>query len=186
VQGGAPRTGTVNAFNSIVGSTTNERVGSNASAPIVLSNGNYVLVNAKWTNGGALPGLGSITWGSGSAPTAGSVSVSNSLHGNDVNDALGSGGTVAFKNGRFVVQSPYWHYNGNAVGAVTFGTGKAGQFGPIALANSVIGTAVNGGTSMTSDYQANGDRLIVGRPASNIVTLFQLSDDSIFANGFEG
>lgn len=56
------------------------------------------------------------------------------------------------------------------------------SFNPIRPANSVRGTVASGGSTMVFGYDAARNQLVVGRPASNIVTLF---DDPLFRNGFE-
>lgn len=187
VNGGAIETGAVTEDNSLVGSTANEKVGSNANPVTALGNGNYVLSNTKWVNGGAIPGAGSLTWGNGGAATAGVVSAQNSLVGEIVNDSVGSGGVMALRNGRYLAESPYWHSDPNTVvGAFTLGSGEDAYGGDVLPTNSVIGTAPNGGTTMNYAYDAPHDRLVVGRPASNIVTLFTLSDGHIFVDDFDG
>jgi hypothetical protein len=57
--------------------------------------------------------------------------------------------------------------------------------GNILPANSVRGTVAGGGASMVFGYDPSREQLVVGRPASNIVSLFTLSSDVIFKNGFE-
>ncbi|MEP7097158.1 MAG: hypothetical protein ABI748_05795, partial [Dokdonella sp.] len=60
---------------------------------------------------------------------------------------------------------------------------RSGLSGTIQAYNSVRGTAANGGTRLVFAYDATRQRLAVGRPADNIVSLFTM--DQIFANGFE-
>jgi hypothetical protein len=75
-----------------------------------------------------------------------------------------------------VLLSLYWD-NGSTVdsGAVTPACTNAAITGPITAANSVLGTAVNGGSYMTHAYDAVSQQVVVGRPSDNIVTLFAFS-----------
>jgi hypothetical protein len=68
-------------------------------------------------------------------------------------------------------------------GAVTFVSGNAPFAGTITAENSVLGTVAGAGQSMVFGYDPTRMQLVVGRPASNVVTLFGL--DPIFASGFE-
>src|SRR5262249_34692864 len=63
--------GTVSEVNSLVGSTSNDRVGAGV---VALSNGNYVVRSTNW-NGFR----GAATWGNGTGGTTGAVSEANSL-----------------------------------------------------------------------------------------------------------
>ena len=53
--------------------------------------------------------------------------------------------------------------------------------------NSVLGTVADGGRSMIFDYDLVRQQMVVGRPASNMITLFSLPPlpELIFANGLE-
>jgi len=55
-------------------------------------------------------------------------------------------------------------------GAVTLGNGSGGTVGLVTSANSVLGTLPNGISDFS--YDAVGNRLVVGRSASNRVTVF--------------
>ena len=48
---------------------------------------------------------------------------------------------------------------------------------------SVIGTTAGSGSQMVFAYDATRDTMVVGQPASNIVSLFKA--DLLFANGFK-
>src|SRR5262249_16118953 len=54
--------GAVTKDNSLVGTTTNDKVGSDGV--IELENGNFVVGSPDWNNGAAL-GAGAVTWGNG-------------------------------------------------------------------------------------------------------------------------
>jgi len=187
--------GTVSVANSLViGAVTGDPT---LGRVIALTNGNYVVDSPGWINGAATD-AGAITWANGNTGlTTGSVSAANSLVGSSANDQLGldiyrgggnpngEHGVTALSNGDYVVASYYWN-NGStaAAGAITLGRGKCGgTVGPINASNSVRGTAANGGTNMVFSYDAAHDQLVVGQPASNLVSLFKA--DLIFSCGFQ-
>ena len=132
-------TGPVTESNSLVGATTDDRVGSRLTA---LSNGNYVVSSHQWDNGAATD-AGAVTLGNGTTGTTGIVSASNSLVGSSTNDLVGQSVT-ALTNGNFVVQSPFWN-NGAATeaGAVTFGDGTSGVTGVVSASNSLVGSSTD-------------------------------------------
>ena len=125
-------TGTISATNSLVGSTTDDRVGSYDVT--VLSNGNYVVSSPDWSNT-----AGAVTWGSGTTGVAGTVSAANSLVGSVYGEQVGN--VTALTNGNYVVSTPGWH-NGAVfdTGAVTWGNGTTGITGTISAANSLMGS----------------------------------------------
>ncbi len=127
--------GTVSTTNSLVGTTTNDRVG--IGGVTALKNGNYV-VSSSWWNGFR----GAATWASGSASTAGAVSIDNSLVGTTANDQVSFNGITPLANGNYVVVSVSWHNGGNAsAGAVTWGDGTKGVHGEVSPNNSLVGTS---------------------------------------------
>ncbi len=139
--------GTVSPANSLVGGTTNDRIGySNFTFTVnifTLSNGNYVVRSPDWDNG-ANADAGAITWCSGTSATVGLVSAANSLVGGTASDQIGGtsffNNIIALTNGNYVVGSPRWN-NGTTVdaGAVTWGNGNGGTVGLISSANSLVG-----------------------------------------------
>ncbi len=70
--GASGSSGVVTTTNSLVGSSANDRVGSNGA--VALSNGNYVVRNSQW-NGAR----GAATWGNGASGSSGVVTTTNSL-----------------------------------------------------------------------------------------------------------
>ncbi|MDB6120929.1 MAG: Cadherin proteinputative collagen-binding protein, partial [Verrucomicrobiaceae bacterium] len=107
-----------------------------------LTNGNYVAISADWNSG-----AGAVTWASGTALNAGTLSATNSLTGVVANEV------VALPNGNFVVVSPTWD---NSKGAATWGNGATGIVGTVSASNSLVGSAVgdevgrNGVTVLTN------------------------------------
>ncbi|MFN8440808.1 MAG: hypothetical protein U0175_08570 [Caldilineaceae bacterium] len=165
--------GAVSSNNSIVGTTSGDHVGFSFDhhgfhydSVTVLNNGNYLVSSPDWDNGSAL-NAGAVTWGNGSTGVSGEVSSSNSLVGSTNYNLVGSNnfgsGVTALGNGNYVVIS---------AGAVTWGDGATGVDGFITSNNSVLG-------GMNFSYNATYNQLIVGRPAENIVTLFDVSEQPI-------
>ncbi len=163
--------GAVSDLNSLVGSTADDRVGNGGVT--ALSNGNYVVRSPSWDNG-AIADAGAATWGDGASGVSGAVSDLNSLVGSTADDRVGYYGATALSSGNYVVSSPYWDNGAIAdAGAVTWGDGGTGIFGPITSENSVRGTATGGGEYMNFGYDDVNVQLVVGRPYDNIVTLFR-------------
>ena len=132
-------TGRVSAANSIVGSTSEDFVGSTDILP--LTNGNYVVSSTRWDSSNE--NVGAVTLGDGTNGTALTVSAENSLVGVNLNDHIGSN-VVALPNGNYVVISSSWDNNGAAnLGAVTFGDGVNGVTGHISASNSLVGSTAN-------------------------------------------
>jgi hypothetical protein len=125
--------GVVSDTNSLVGTNTNDQVGSGVT---VLANGNYVIQSPSW-NGNR----GAVTWVSGTTPGIhAAVSDANSLVGTNTNDQVGQGGITLLSNGNYLVASKSW--NGNR-GAVTWASGDTGVTGAVSAANSLIGNQAN-------------------------------------------
>jgi hypothetical protein len=174
-------TGAVSSSNSLVGSTAGDYVSN--SGITALSNGNYVVASPSWDGA-----KGAATWGDGSSGITGAVSSTNSLVGSTANDIVGRtnrcrrGSTcipsiMALTNGNYIVTSFAWDGTATDSGAVTLGFGPS-TTGVITSDNSVLGTAVFGGSSFFPAYDYVNDQMIVGRPADNIVTIFKISNPS--------
>jgi predicted RNase H-like HicB family nuclease len=135
VDGNVGRTGPVSVDNSLVGTTTNDRVGT--SGVIALTNGNYVVASSYWHNTGP-GGDGAVTWGSGQDGLTGPVSIGNSLVGSSTNccDQV-----TALTNGNYVVTSPDWSGIVELGGAVTWADGDMGLVGAVSAENSLVGSA---------------------------------------------
>ncbi len=131
-------TGVVSAANSLVGTHTNDYVSNYGIT--ALSNGNYVVKSAQWSNGG-FQSAGAVTWGNGTTGVSGAVSEINSLVGTHSNDYVGNSGVTALSNGNYVVNSPSWSNVGaSSAGAVTWGDGTTGVSGAVSETNSLVGT----------------------------------------------
>ena len=167
--------GTINATNSLVGSSANDEVGTNYT---LLTNGNYVIDSAYW-NGTK----GAVTWGSGAHGVVGVVSAANSLVGSIDGDYVGGWwGVSPLPNGNYVVDSPRWS---NGSGAVTFGNGTTGVAGQVSSANSLVGGS-------TGDQVGSGGIAVLGN-SNYVVTSFHWTNGTAvdagavtFGNGNSG
>ena len=165
---GAP-VGAVSDANSLVGSVTSDFVGSDGVT--ALTNGNYVVDSANWTNAGTTS-AGAVTW-SGAAGIVGAVTTANSLVGTHNNDNVGVDGVTALTDGNYVVDSGLWNNGATAqVGAVTWGNGAGGTVGGVTAANSLVGSTANdfvGETSVTTGVTAldAGDYVVVSSTWDN-------------------
>ncbi len=146
----------VSPANSLIGSTSNDQVGSGGVT--ALSNGNYVVSSPGWQNGGAV--VGAVTWGNGVAGTTGPVSAGNSLVGSTDFDNVGDGGVTALANGNYAVDSPNWQNPNGSGGAVTWGNGLGGTVGPVNATNSLAVGAINGSAGGSVTALSNGDYVV--------------------------
>jgi hypothetical protein len=161
--------GVVSPANSLVGSTTDDRVGISGVA--ALSTGNYVVQSSSWDNG-AIVNAGAVTFASGASGLSGVVSPANSLVGSTANDNVGGSGVTALSNGNYVVRSADWD-NGAIVnaGAITLGLFNGSVVGPITSTHSVLGAVASLGSTQTFSYDPLRNQLAVGQPANNRVIL---------------
>ncbi len=127
--------GSVNPSNSLVGSRTNDFVGTDV---VVLENGNYVVLSPNWDNG-SVRDAGAATWANGNTGVTGIVSASNSQVGSHQNDQVGSGVRL-LSNGNYLTVAPNWD-NGSFqdVGAVAWANGTTGATGVLSPANALVG-----------------------------------------------
>ncbi|NGX34620.1 MAG: Heme/hemopexin-binding protein [Candidatus Anoxychlamydiales bacterium] len=139
--------GSVDATNSLVGSTAEDQVSSGGIT--ALTNDNYVVSSPLWDNGG-ITNAGAATWGDGTTGTpVGTIDATNSLVGSTDEDQVSSGGITALTNGNYVVSSPIWDNGAIDVGAATWGNGNSGIVGSVSSTNSLSGT-------VASDQVSNG------------------------------
>ncbi|MEA5424341.1 YDG domain-containing protein, partial [Synechococcus sp. CCY9202] len=178
--------GEVNDTNSLVGSTTNDRIGS--FGVVEVGTGNYVLISPSWNDpfgsSGYITNAGAVTWGNSSGSTVGAVTAANSLVGSFSGDQVGSGGVTVLSNGNFVVSSPFVDASSTSgliedAGAVTWGDGSVGLSGPATSLNSLLGTqpyqgygTVCGEGCESQIIGLDGDRFVVGSPSTDSATAF--------------
>lgn len=172
--------GMVTVANSLVGATSNERVGAYDYSVTALTGGGYVVSSPSWDNGGTID-VGAVTFCAASDSCIGTISAANSLIGATVGDQVGIPvpGLTALVNGGYVVTSPSWDNGGTPnVGAVTYCAAPGGCTGIVSAANSLIGSSagdqvgIYGATALSSGAYivssplwANG-----GTPAIGAVT----------------
>ncbi|MBL4802219.1 MAG: filamentous hemagglutinin N-terminal domain-containing protein, partial [Emcibacter sp.] len=159
-------TGAVSSSNSLVGSNSDDDVGSSVTA---LTNGNYVVNSDDWKNGSATK-AGAVTWGNGATGISGAVSTSNSLFRANQSSYVGNE-VIVLTNGNYVVISPYWE---NSLGAVTWGNGLGGTTGAVSSSNSLVGaTAVDKVGTAASNFRrgvvalTNGNYVVISHSWDN-------------------
>ncbi|MCF7731326.1 MAG: hypothetical protein K9N23_06550 [Akkermansiaceae bacterium] len=138
--------GVVSAANSLVGSTTGDKVGFEETFQpgiTVLKNGNYVVTCSMWDNGAATD-AGSVTWANGATGRAGVISAANSVVGTTARDFYFYMTVTELTNGNYVVCLPMWD-NGAVVdaGAAMWCHGGQGRTGTVSSANALVGNAAN-------------------------------------------
>ncbi|MFO1006479.1 MAG: cadherin domain-containing protein, partial [Planctomycetaceae bacterium] len=129
--------GVIGATNSLVGTDSNDQVGTGGVT--ALPNGNYVVNSHYWNNGSTYQ-VGAVTLGNGATGTTGAVSPANSLVGSTSYDYVGYSGITVLANGNYVVGSSSWD-NGSIsdAGAVTWVNASTGLTGTVSSANSLMG-----------------------------------------------
>lgn len=167
-------TGIVSSTNSLVGNATTTKLRQQIK---LLPNGNYVVSNEGFKSG-AVFNVGAVTWCNGATGTSGVVSITNSVVGSTINDAIGSGGIIVLPNSNYFIGSPAFD-NGSVVnaGAVTWCSGISATTGTISSGNSLLG-------STTSDNIGDG-LLSSGSfylPNGKFILLSQSWDNGVIAN----
>ncbi|MEM1325600.1 MAG: T9SS type A sorting domain-containing protein [Bacteroidota bacterium] len=153
--------GVVSDQNSLVGTTTEDRVGRRI---IPLTNGNYVVSSQTWDNG-AIVDVGAATWGNGTTGITGAVSDQNSLVGTTAFDRVSSSAAVPLPNGNYVVGSALWD-NGTVAdaGAVTWGDGTTGITGAVSDQNSLVGSSTEDRVGDLGIAVLTNSNYIIGSP----------------------
>jgi hypothetical protein len=158
-------TGEITTTNSLVGSSTNDGLGT----VMKLANDNYIVRSVKWDNG-SIADAGIVTWCDGETGCVGEISAANSLVGNTADDRIGYPSIRLLTSGAYVVTSQSWDNGVIAdVGAVTWCDGEIGCTGVISSTNSLVGSVagdqvgsgsveeiINGDYLAFSPYWANG------------------------------
>jgi len=167
-----PVTGVVSATNSITGYTDNY-IGGAWRMVTALSDGSYV-VTSEYQNG-------LVAWQSVDAGTSGTISPDHALT-NTWNDVT----VTPTDNANWILFSPHWTTNQVTApnrGAVTLVHGGHPVSGTVGASNSVVGGVANGAAQISFGYDASRDHLVVGRPAENLLTIFD--GNVVFSDGFE-
>ncbi len=145
LNGNGPTSGIISSGNSLVGTSANDRVGSDGI--FMLDNNHFIVRSFSWNNGSTV-NAGAITWCDG-ITLAGQVSSANSLVGTTTGDFLDDVIPYEYRikkltNGNFVVINPEWDDAGAGlidVGAVTWGSNTLGVSGVIGINNSLVGSS---------------------------------------------
>jgi hypothetical protein len=158
--------GVVSNSNSLVGSSTNDKVGNDGVTE--LTNGNYLVLSSSWNNESAVE-AGAVTWGNGTSGVTGLVSISNSLVGTGSNAE--NHGVTTLTNGNYVISSPYWTPSDSLTnfGAATWGNGTTGVSGLITASNSLVGSSAGDYVGDEVVALTNGN-YVVSSPDAHAVT----------------
>jgi hypothetical protein len=178
--------GTINASNSLVGSSLNDQVSS--SGTTALTNGNYVVGSRNWSFTASFNNTGAATWGNGSIGISGVISSTNSLIGNKSNDQVSGNGITALTNGNYVVASSNWGSNFSTanVGAATWGNGTAGITGVVSSANSLVGSSANDSVGQNIVALTNGNYVVGSSNWNNSNTSATSAGAATWGNGTTG
>lgn len=163
--------GLVAATNSLVGSSSNDQVGDGLGVEI-LDNGHYVAATPRWTKPGSAPQAGAVTWCNGAGGTVGVINALNSLIGSYDFDNVGLDVYPLGNSGFYAVGSPNLDTSSlTDAGAVSLIADAGTVASDVNAGNSVIGT-INNEMLGSFDFSYADDHLIVGRPATNQISLF--------------
>ncbi|MEX8512671.1 MAG: filamentous hemagglutinin N-terminal domain-containing protein, partial [Leptothrix ochracea] len=158
---------TVRPGNSLIGAAPGDSVGSGTNGfglggVTALTNGNYVVNSPLWN-----ASTGAATWMSGTTPSTGTVSPTNSLIGAAPGDNVGSSGVTALTNGNYVVSSPFWNAS---TGAVTWMNGTAANPVTVNAGNSLIGAAAGDSVGSGGVTALTNGNYVVSSPLWNTST----------------
>jgi len=159
--------GEVSAANSLVGTGTDNLVGS-PNQVVALTNGNYV-VGAPGYDDGATQNVGALAWGSGTSGVRGEIGIANALIGSSTNDRVGES-TLALANGNYVFKTIFWDDVANNIvdaGAVTFADGATGAIGVVSAANSFTTGQSNPGLNPINLVALSNGNYLIGMPTWN-------------------
>ncbi len=157
--------GAVSGLNSLVGSSTGDKVGDYEITP--LEGGSYVVVTPFWDNG-TIDAAGAVTLGDGETGITGEISQANSLVGSSFGDFLGTPSVTPLKGGHYVFGSGVWD-NGSVTdaGFAAFGNGVTGVTGVVSSANSLVGSSTNDYVGWSVTPLENGNYVVASRHWDN-------------------
>ncbi len=149
--------GVITAGNSLVGTHSNDSVGSGITP---LRNGSYVVRSPSWDS--VSTDVGAVTWGSAASGVKGAVTLDNSLVGETASDQVGVDGVVALANGNYVVRSSVWD-NGSAMdaGAATWCDGTSATAEVVTAGNSLVGTTAGDKVGASAYALSNGNYVLI-------------------------
>jgi trimeric autotransporter adhesin len=124
---------------------------------LVLSNGNYVIVDSLFD--GASPDVGAVYLYDGATDTP-----ITRITGSAAGDQIGSEGVTEVGTSDFVILSGSWHSGLATVGAATWVDGTTGLTGVVSAANSLVGSTTLDFTGSAVTALSNGN-YVVSAPA---------------------
>jgi len=151
--GSKPLIGTITAADSLVGTSSNDAVGTRGVT--ALSSGNYVVDSSSWHGF-----RGAVTWSNGSKGVTGAVSAGDSFVGATTDDALGSGGVTPLADGNYVINSSDFRTDTmEFLGAATWVNEFGSRSGTISISssNSFVGAMSGDGLGMQVLPAADGN-----------------------------
>ncbi|MFT3807111.1 Calx-beta domain-containing protein [Arenimonas sp.] len=174
--GATPRTAPLTAENGLM------RLGNVIT---VMDDGSYIVCQAKGIDGP--DASGAVAWVPKGENLLGELSAKNALVGTTADDKVCTdyidAESRALEDGRYMMFNYYWD-NGAIVNARALTLMTRGMAGPVGASNSVVGTVGFGGESVTGrsgfsyDYDPVRKHAVVGRYASNVVSLLTAPNDS--------
>lgn len=149
---------TPSAANSLVGSQTNDGVGSYYIS--IINNNFYYIASPTWDNGSAA-NAGAITFCRTEIACTGAISAGNSLVGSSLNDQIGQSSIYTIPNGGLVIANSQWDNSGvvNA-GAVRFCSAADSCYGANTPTNSLVGSTSEDRVGGSIAVLSNGDYLV--------------------------
>jgi hypothetical protein len=134
--------------------------GKFGTAVVVLTNGNFVVTDPEFDEGG-VSNIGAVYLYNGL-----SLALIATLKGTTAEDKVGSGGVTALTNGNYVVRSPLWDGPGAAdAGAATWGNGTSGISGTVSITNSVVGATASDQVSSSGVTALTNGNYVVRSPS---------------------
>jgi hypothetical protein len=172
--------GAISSSNSLVGSTSLDRVGYRETGPIflnglsVLPSGDYLVLSGDWDNAGTTD-AGAATYGSATAGVSGAISATNSVLGTVANEGGELNAVFDSVNNQMVVGRPaesivsLFRIGGGGPtptptpssisGVVTYGTtpvGQSAKFVPGVLLSAAGSIPANASTNASGAYALSG------------------------------
>ncbi len=169
INGATGIVGPIGPGNSLVGSHEGDFYWAQT---IVLANGNFIVINPEWDNGGAV-NAGAVTWGDSTLGISGPINAVNSLVGSTTDDQIGRrdglygvrAAGIPLESGDYVVHSPNWS-NGSAgdAGALTWIDGMNGLTGAVGPANSLVGSSAGDRVGALPIVELPNGNYVAGSP----------------------
>lgn len=160
-------TGVVSAANSLVGTTTNDRVGE--WSVVQVSDSSYLIRSPLWDNG-TVENAGAITWAQSTTGLSGEITESNSLVGSSPDDQVGFARPQVLPNGNVVINVVSWDSPAAAnVGAVVMSPADAPITGLISASMALVGTQAGDSVGVDVTVLANGNFVVSSPYWSNAV-----------------